>query len=206
MIRSWFRELCFVLVSVVPLIAFAYLQGRIGHYLTLLEKYECDRVRCEADFDGDGIPGALTIDASAPAVNFDSWFVVEDSGRQLLKLPRRRYDNSLGTVAAIVPGPVTHLIIYDHIRDGSPPRDLVFAYDGSSKMIQVPPQKLDLDVLAALAATDDTGTRYRWLLVQFATPLVLLYLIALAGFVWYRHRRKRRRARVKLDSRRLPGV
>ena len=184
--RSWLRQLCFVLVSVIPLIAFAYLQGRISHHLALLEKYECDRERCEADFDGDGIPGSLTIDFRAPAENFDSWFVVEDSGRQLLKVPRRKYDNTLQTLAAVVAEPDARLIIYDHIIDGNPPRDLVFAYDGSSKMIQVSPQKLDLEILAALATNDDTGTRYRWLLVQFATPLVLLYLIALVAFAWYR--------------------
>lgn len=188
--RSSLRQLLFILISVTPLIAFAFLQGRNSHYLALLEKYECDRERCEADFDGDGIPGCLTIDYRAPAVNFDSWFVVEDSGRQLLKLPRRKYDNSLRTLAAIVADPVGRLIIYDHIRDGEPPRDLVFAYDGSSKMIPVSPQKLDLEVLAALATTDDTGTRYRWLLVQFATPFVLLYLAALAAFVWYRRRKR----------------
>jgi hypothetical protein len=175
---------------VIPLIAFAFLQGRSSHYLTLLEKYECDRKRCEADFDGDGIPGTLTIDYRAPELNFDSWFVVEDSGRQLLIVPRRRYDDTLGTLAAIVTEPMTRVIIYDHIRDGNPPRDLVFAYDGSGKMIQVPPQKLDLEVLAALATNDDNGTRYGWLLVQFATPLVVLYFVTLVGFVWYKHRRK----------------
>ena len=49
--RSWLRQLCFVLVSVTPLIAFAFLQGRNSHYLALLEKYECDRELCEADLD-----------------------------------------------------------------------------------------------------------------------------------------------------------
>lgn len=184
------RQLCFVLVSVTPLIAFAFLQGRNSHYLALLRKYECDRERCEADFDGDGIRGSLTIDYRAPSVSFDSWFVVEDSGRQLLRIPRRKHDDTTRSLVAIVTEPRARLIIYDHIRDGNPPRDLVFAYDGSSKMIQIPPQKLDLEILEALASNDDTGTRYRWLLVQFATPLVLLYLAALAALVWYRRRKR----------------
>jgi hypothetical protein len=190
MSNSWLRKFCFVLVTMFPMVAFVYLQGRISHYLALLEKYECDSERCEADFDGDGIPGSLTIDYRAPAMNFDSWFVVEDSGQQLLKLPRRKYDNTLRTLAAIAADPVGRLIIYDHIRDGNPPRELVFAYDGSSKMIPVSPQKLDLEILAALASNDDTGTRYRWLLVQFVTPLVGLYLVALVAFAWYRRRKQ----------------
>jgi hypothetical protein len=190
MSNSWARTLCFVLVSMLPVIAFAFLQGRIRQYLGLLEKYECDRPRCDADFDGDGIPGSLSIDYRAPAVNFDSWFVVEDSGRLLLKQPRRSHDGTVRTQAAIISGTVTRVIIYDHIRDGNPPRDLVFEYDGSSKMIQVAPQKLDLDVLAALAANDDTGTRYQWLLVQLATPLIFVYLAALAIFAWYRRRKR----------------
>ena len=185
---SWFRQFCFVLVSISPVVAYAFLQGRISHYLALLEKYECDRARCEADFDQDGRPGNLIIDYDQPAANFDSWYVVEDSERQLLKIPRRSHDSTVRTHAAIVTEPVTRLIIYDHVQDGRPPRDLVFVYDGLSKMIEIPPQKLDLELLAALAATDDTGTRYRWLLVQYATPVVILYLGALAVFAWHRGR------------------
>ena len=159
----------------------AFFQGRLDRYSAVLENYECNRAVCQADFDGDGVPGKLFIDYDKPIANFDSWFVVEDSGRQLLKQPRRSYDSSLRTHAAILTEPSvrTRLIIYDHIRDGDPPRDLVFAYDGSSKMLQVLPRRIDEKVLAALATTDDAGTKHQWLLFQLAKPIVICCLAGL---------------------------
>ena len=154
------------------------------------------RESCDSDFDGDGIAGKLFIDHQTPASDFDSWFVIEDSGRQLLREPRRSLDNSLQTHAAVVSeSPGSRLIIYDHIRDGSSPRSLVFAYDRSGRMIEVQPTKIDRDVLAALAVTDDTGTRNQWLLFQIlAKPVLLCYLLILVAFVWYRRRKRRKLA------------
>jgi hypothetical protein len=187
----WLRRFWFALVSIIPVLAIAFFQGRMNHYSTLLQKYECNRAVCDADFDGDGIRGKLFINHDAPISNFDSWFVVEDSGRQLVKQPRRSYDTTLRTHAAIINESLpTRLIIYDHVQDGNPPRDLVFAYDGSGKMIEVPPQKVDLDVLAAFAATDDAGTRNQWLLFQFAKPVLVCYLAVLIVFASYRRKKR----------------
>ena len=173
---------------VIPLLVVAYLQGRLNDYSALVKKYECKRAVCEADFDGDGIPGKLLINYDRPASNFDSWFVIEDSGRQLLRQPRRSLDNSLQTHAAVISeSSGSRLIIYDHIRDGSSPRDLVFAYDRSGRMIEVEANKTDQEVLAALAITDDSGTRNRWLIFQLLVrPLLLCYLVVSATFVLYR--------------------
>ena len=187
----WLKRFCLALVSIVPLLAVAFFQGRMNHYAALLEKYECNRAVCDADFDGDGVPGNLFIDHAAPKSNFDSWFVVEDSGRQLLKQPRRSYDTSLRTHAAIISEPLaTRLIIYDHMRDGGTPRNVVFAYDGSSRMIEVAPRKIDQDVLSALATTDDAGTRRQWLLFQLSKPILLCYFIALTVFILYRRTKR----------------
>lgn len=173
---------------VIPILAFAYLQGRLNHYSALVEKYECKLAICEADFDGDGIPGKLLINYDRPASNFDSWFVIEESGRQHLRQPRRSLDNSLQTHAAVISeASGSRLIIYDHIRDGSSPRSLVFAYDRSGKMNEVQANKTDQEVLAALAMTDDAGTRTRWLIFQLLVkPAVLCYLVVSATVVWYR--------------------
>jgi hypothetical protein len=46
-------------------------------------------------------------------------------------------------------------------------------------MVQVPPQIIDEQVVAALAATDDAGTKRQWLLFQFAKPVVICSLAAL---------------------------
>ena len=185
------RRFFFALISILPIVIVAYLQGRADRYALLVEKYECDRANCEADFDGDGRPGRLFIDYERPAPNFDSWFVVEDSGRQLLKQARRSFDRSLRThVAVIKESPSARLIIYDHIRDGGPARNVIFGYDASGKMIEVPSTKTDEDVLAALAGTDDAGTRNRWLLFQFLIkPALFFYLMALIAFAWYRRKR-----------------
>jgi hypothetical protein len=192
MISIAVRRFGFALMWVIPLLAFAYLQGRLNHYAALMEKYECKRAICDADFDGDGIAGKIFIDYQAPASNFDSWFVIEDSGRQLLREPRRSLDNSLQTHAAVISeSSGSRLIIYDHIRDESSPRSLVFAYDGTGRMVEVQANKTDQEVLAALAVTDDTGTRTRWLVFQLlAKPALVCYLVVSATFVWYRRRKR----------------
>lgn len=198
MTSIWVRRFCLVVTCVTPLLALAFFQGRLNHYSALLEKYECNRAVCNADFDGDGIPGKLFVESDKSASNFDSWFVVEDSGQQLIKQPRRSLDSSLRTHAAVInESPNSRLIIYDHIRDGGPPRNLVFVYDGSGRMTEVQPTKTDQDVFAALAVTDDAGTRTQWLLFQLvAKPLLLCYLVALAVIIWY----KRRKPQGAIDS------
>ena len=201
MSNLWIRRFCFAMMAILPIVTVAYLQGRADRYAILVAKYECDRANCEADFDGDGKPGRLFIDYERPAPNFDSWFVVEDSGRQLLKQPRRSFDTSLRThVAVIKDSPSARLIIYDHIRDG-PSRNLVFTYDASGKMIEVPSTKTDEDVLAALAETDDAGTRNRWLVFQFLVkPTLFCYLMALIVFAWYRRRKRTRELSIRQTS------
>jgi hypothetical protein len=64
-----------------PLATIAFFQGRLDQHFALLRKYECNREECVADFDGDSAPGKLFIDYDKPIPTFDSWFVVEDSGR-----------------------------------------------------------------------------------------------------------------------------
>jgi hypothetical protein len=191
MTSLWLRRFCFALMSIVPLLAVAFFQGRLNYYSGLLQNYECNSAVCDADFDGDGIPGKRFIDYDAPASTIDAWFVVEDSGRQLLRQPRRSLDTSLRTHAAVIKeSPRARLIVYDDIRDSGAPRSLVFAYDGSGRMIQVPSVKTDKDVLAALASTDDAGTRNRWLLFQLvAKPALLCYLGGLAVLAYSRKKR-----------------
>jgi len=192
MTSIWSRRFCLALTCVIPLLALAYFQGRLNRYSALVKEYECNLAVCNADFDGDGTAGRLFVEFDKPASNFDSWFVVEDSGRQLLKQPRRSLDSTLRTHAAVIhESAKSRIIIYDHIRDRQPPRSLVFAYDGSGRMTEVQSVELDAEVLAAFAATDDAGTRTRWLVFQLVLkPALFCYFVALAVFLWDRRRRR----------------
>src|SRR5882762_6329372 len=159
-----------------PALAVLFFGYRIHRYHADLEKYACNREVCEADFDGDGIPGTLSIDRTSPAPNFDSWFVVRDSGKEFLREPRRSIDNSLKThVAVISDSRPARVIVYDHIFDHKPSRSLVFAYDGKT-MVQQPPSENDREVLAAMGAVDETGTYERWVFFEIlAVPALVGY-------------------------------
>lgn len=162
-----------VLIPALVVLCFGY---RIHRYHVLLEKYECNRDVCEGDFNGDGEPGTLSIDRTSPAPDFDSWLVVRDSGKELLRAPRRSIDNSLKThVAVISESRPAHVIVYDHIFDHKPSRSLVYVYDGKT-MVQQPPSENDSEILAAMGAVDETGTYERWVLFQIlAVPALVCY-------------------------------
>jgi hypothetical protein len=183
-------KICVSFVILVPALVVLYFGYRIHRYHALLEKYECNRDVYEADFNGDGIPGTLSIDRTSPAPDFDSWLVVRDSGKELLREPRRSIDNSLKThVAVISESRPARVIVYDHIFDHKPSRSLVLAYDGET-MVQQPPSENDNEVLAAMGAVDETGTYERWVLFQLLAVPALVCYYALFIVAW-RHLRKR---------------
>jgi hypothetical protein len=145
----------------------------------------------EKNFDGDAVPGTLSIDRTSPAPKFDSWWVVTDSGKELLREPRRSIDNSLKTHAAIIDDRgATRLIIYDHIFDHNPPRSLVFVSDGKT-LVREAPLEDDNDVLAAMGSADETGTYERWVLFQLLAVPALVCYYALFAFVAWKIFRKR---------------
>jgi hypothetical protein len=181
-----FLRVGFGVLILAPVLAVYFFEHRIKHYEALLEKYECDRRVCEADFDGDGRPGTLSIDRTAPAPKFDSWFVIVDSGKELLREPRRSIDNSLKTHAAVIAeAGVARVIIYDHIFDHGTPRSLVFAYDGKS-MVKVSPSEEEREVLAAIEANDETGTFEKWVLFRLLVIPGLVFYYLVLGFVAFR--------------------
>ena len=160
----------------VPALLVSWFAGRWNRYHSLLREYECNEQSCTADFDGDGVSGRLVIDHNAPAPDFDSWILVKDSNKEILRQPRRSIDNSLKTHVAIVhEGNRSRVIIYDHIFDHNPIRSLVFEFDGNT-MIPQSPTPLDQEVLAAMGAADETGSYERWALFQvFVLPALICY-------------------------------
>lgn len=183
--RGFPVALGFGFLIVTPALVAGYLLQVNRSYDKLLEKYECDQSVCEADFDGDGIKGTLSIDRAAPRPEFDSWFVVRDSGKELLRLPRRSIDNSLRTHAALLPEKGrARLIIYDHIYDSAGPRTLVLGFDGE-KMQQVLATKKDYQLLAAIRARDETGTLEGWSIFQLVVwPTLFCYYLVVFVVIW----------------------
>src|SRR6266545_2201776 len=115
--RSLVVGIVVTLLALAPAAIVFWLSRVDSHHQAMLNKYECDRDVCEADFDGDGLLGTLTVDSVAPLSEYDSWWVVVDSGKELLRLPRRHIDNTLRTHAALyAQSGVTRIIIYDHLN------------------------------------------------------------------------------------------
>lgn len=178
------------LLVVVPAIVAGYFLQRLRSYTRLLDAYECNESMCEADFDGDGNKGKLSIDRSGPKPEFDSWWVVNDSSKELLRLPRRSIDNSLRTHAALLPEPGgARLVVYDHIHDSAGPRSLVFVYNGT-KMQPVSATEKDYQLFAAIRASEDTGSLQAWGLFQLLVwPMLCFYYLLLSLVTWRAVRR-----------------
>lgn len=195
------RVLLFValLVALAPPIIDKAVSARGERYDALIKQHElfCLERPCPVDFDGDGQEGLLMIDRkTSPAAGYDSWLVVVDNGRELLRLPHWFMDGSYRTHVAIRNDPTgARLIIFDgtHAPPGSsaPPTRTVFAWNGT-RLAEVPHTDSDHEILSALAARDDSGTFNDWVLYDFIrVPFLICYYILLAALAsWLLYRRK----------------
>jgi hypothetical protein len=150
-----------LLFVVTPLVIYNRLASKDLRYSQTITKYECVQDNCAADFDADGRTGNLLIDrtSSPPSGSYSArqaWIVVNDSHRELLRLPFSYADSTLRTHVAIRNEiGRARLLIFDHRTEGKPIRQ-VFAWDGK-QMVQVEPSTTDQEILAALSARDDAG-------------------------------------------------
>jgi hypothetical protein len=188
-----------LLFILAPLVIYSRLSSKDERYTQTITKYECVQDNCVADFDGDGRTGNLLIDRTSPPPSgsysaHQAWLVVNDSHRELLRLPFSYADSTLRTHVAIrneIGG--ARLLIFDHTTEGKPVRQ-VFAWDGK-QMVQVDPSAADQEILAALSARDDAGSWNDWALYRsLILPILVGYYVLLAGIVGLfsilRHRRK----------------
>lgn len=188
-----------LLFIVAPLVIYNRFASKDLQYSQTITKYECVQDNCAADFDGDGRAGDLLIDRTSPPPSGaysarQAWLVVNDSHRELLRLPFSYADSTLRTHVAIrneIGG--ARLLIFDHTTEGKPIRQ-VFAWDGK-QMVQVQPSAADQEILAALGARDDAGSWNDWALYRsLMLPILVSYYVLLAGIVGLfsilRHRRK----------------
>jgi len=195
--RSLLVDVIVVLIVLLPAAATFWLSRIDSHNLALLDEYECDSDVCEADFDGDGLSGKLTVDRGAPLSQYDSWWVVTDSGKELLRLPRRDIDNTLRTHAAVyTQSGMTRIVIYDHL-DKKKPVSAVYAYDGH-RMVEVQPAEKDKEIFKAMGSLDDSGSFGNWILFRtFWKPTLIFYYLLVVLIGWIARRQFRPAHRVE---------
>lgn len=161
-----------------------------NHHQAVLNEYECIRDVCDVDFDG-GSSGTLSVDrAAAPASEYDSWWVIVDSGNELLRVPRRYIDNTLRThVAVHSEFGRTRLVIYDHLNKEKPV-NTVYAYDGR-RMVEVSASEKDRLILKAMDALDDAGSFGKWVLFRVVwKPALVGYYLLLVAVGWIVRRKQ----------------
>jgi hypothetical protein len=183
----------------VPLLVDQGISERGERHSEMVRKYEryCLDAPCTADFNGDGRQGLLMIDREKPpAPGYDSWLVVVEDGRELLRLPHWFIDGSFRTHIAIRnDSGGDRLLVFDGTHaptdSSTPPTRLVFAWNGQ-RIVDTPPTEIDRDIFLALATRDDSGTFNAWTLYEFiGFPVLICYYLLLAGIVgWLTLRRK----------------
>jgi hypothetical protein len=192
MTRSLVVGIIVTIVVLGPASIVFWLSRVDNHHQAVVNEYECDRDVCESDFDGDGLSGTLMVDHAAPFAEHDSWWVVVDSGEELLRLPRRDIDNSLRTHAALYRlSGTTRIIIYDHVNKKTPV-NAVYAYDGH-RMVEVGPTEKDREILKAIGSLDDSGSFGTWVLFRvFWKPALVCYYLLLVVIGWIALRKQLR--------------
>lgn len=158
----------------------------------LFRLYDCGYYKpCAADFDGDGV--AARFDNVPCEGSHYGCLVVNEGGREALRLPYNRTDNTFRTHLAVRERDgATRLLVYDGVGP-RPPRRLVFAW-GGGRLYEAGPDALELEILDAMAAYDDTGTLderiFRDITRVARFVVYYLLLLALAGItlLWGRLR------------------
>jgi hypothetical protein len=151
----------------------------------LFRRHECGYdSACAADFDRDGVGARFEV--VKPEAYRPYSLVVSDGGREVLRLPYHNLDNTLRTHLAVhEEGGAARLLVYDGV-ERNPPVRAVFAW-GGGRLVEVAPGALELEILDALAAYDDTGTFnervFRSLIGAVRLVVYYLLLLVLAGIL-----------------------
>jgi len=179
--RSIAKKIAVAIVVFLPLIIYGWLLRRDALYDQLANSYECNRDVCDADFDGDGIPGRLERTDPSPTSS-ERWLKIVEGNQELLRLRYENVDETFRThVALRSESGRTRLLLFDGTLGQSNVVSVVFSWDGA-KMTQIPPSKNDREILAAMSARDGAGTWTRWVFFRtFSLPVLLAYYALLIG-------------------------
>lgn len=198
-----------VLVSsifvILPVLIDQWLAAKYGRYEALRQQYECYPPPCSFDITGDKIPEKLVIQQPDPNKRFEWVLLLQDGDKELLRLPYDHTDNTFRTHMAIRPGPDgTHLLIYDGSAGPSNQTRSAYRWDGK-QILAITPDQPEEEIIAAMAARDDTGTFHLWLIYQLARipfyALLMLVMIVMGIIVFIKHRNKQRQTSIPQESR-----
>lgn len=178
----WLRILV-VSAIMLPLFAYSSLNTRSSYLQHMADMYECEKDVCEADFNGDGVLGRVSIERMKNSADAGgAWLVVDDGGQELLRLPYEYLDNTLRTHVAVRKGTGnrSQLLIFDGTRGRRKVISAVYEWQSGS-MVETSPAPIETEILTAMAAHDDVGTWLWWSLYRaLALPLLLGYYVLLA--------------------------
>jgi hypothetical protein len=182
--------------AVALLLTDLLLGERDYRYSKLVQRYECgysQQQSCAADFDGDSHETQVEINARANApLELPPRFV--GSRQELLRLNIFSQDNSSRTHLAV--RTETHparLLIYDGASrfDQKLILNLVYTWNGV-ELVESTPDATDRQILAAMAAHDDTGTLNQWVFYWLLKWPVRIAYVLLFFVTWVLYRRGRR--------------
>lgn len=186
-----------VLVSsifvILPVLVDQWFAAKYRRYESLRQKYECYPPPCSFDITGDKIPEKLFIQQPDPNKRFEWFLFLQDGDKELLRLPYDQTDNTFRTHMAISPGPDdTHLLIYDGSAGPGNLTRSAYRWDGK-QILAITPNQHEEEIIAAMAASDDTGTFHLWMIYQLARipfyALIILVMIVTGGIVFVKRRK-----------------
>lgn len=163
---------------VAPLLVDTWISERDRYYQQLRDAYECIASNCQGDFDGDGSEGSIVVQEETPK-SFLYQMILIDGGRELIRLPYQYSDDTLRTHTAIrTESGKARFLVFDAITH-APPLRTALVWDGR-EMSQANPSEIDNDILAAMAAHEDSGTFRNWVLYKVLRLPFLTHLLRFA--------------------------
>ena len=167
----------YTIAVLAPALVAAWLMYSYHRHRTLVARFECPDFPCVRDVNGDGrLDSILT--TRPPTLHQASWgdVIIVVDGRRRPLVPHNPIDNTWRTHVAVVPHTegASHLVVFDGTAErGLEPIKGAFAWDQSS-VVPVKASWRDRRVMAAMAAFDDKGMSWFWILARFVLPVLLL--------------------------------
>lgn len=199
-VRNTRSIILLTLVSALALalvVADMWLTFRDSRYSQLIEDYECGyygEKPCEPDLNGDGRTGRIEIKSRGDA-QAELPPELIDIGQELVRLNAFSLDNTLRThVAVRSEAGKARLLIWEGVQAERKPRTpvaVVYTFDGAG-LSEVQPSAGDRAILAAMAARDDSGTWFRWVIFHLLIwPVRVIYisLFIVTAIVYRKNRR-----------------
>lgn len=151
-------------------------------YDELVRTYECHGSSCTADFNWNGSPDQLEI-AENDSRGLSWWLILRDGPRELFRRPYVSMDGTLRTHFAMRTGTDgVRLLIFDGTDGEGKHVSKVYLWNGE-RMAETSPSSLDREILAAMAARDDTGGWTQWVTYRLTRDFYFLSLTIITAAV-----------------------